>query len=153
MFNLLRLISFLILLLANTPNQALAFGNDNEWVSGFGMGVCESLIKKGPGNDIYVACDCGSGLGSTVNFTLEGNAPTGNSILLTFDGEDPEEFWISDGKITSDCHACSANFDVVLERFKKHKSVHVRFENGLSARFSLKGANAAIGECISDFAR
>jgi hypothetical protein len=153
MFNLLRPISLVFLLLAITPNQALAFGNDDEWVSGFGMGVCESIIRKGPGNDIYIACDCGSGLGSTVSFTLEGKPPTGNTVRLTFDEINSEDFWITDGKITSDCHACSVSFDVAIKRFKKYESVDVRFENGLSARFNLKGANSAIRECVSDFAR
>ena len=131
--------------------SADAFGNDDHWVSGFGQGTCESVVTHGPENQIYVACDCGSLIVPSISFMLGGDGPKGDRILLTFDGTDPEEIWITDGEITSDCHACAANFDYVLGKFRKHSSVHVRFENGLSARFSLKGASKAIGDCEAAF--
>lgn len=137
----------------NFAEPVAAFGNDDYWVSGFGQGVCESVITKGPGNQIYVACDCGSLRPSTISFMLGGESATGDQITLTFDAEDPVDIWISDGVVTSDCRACAANFDYVISRFRAHNSVFVRFENGLSTRFSLRGANDAIGECASGFSR
>ena len=133
------------------PNDARAFGNDERWVSGWGMGVKEAIITKGPGNQIYVACDEGSGSGSSIFFMLAGSGPTGDALTLTFDGRDPQDFWISDGQIISDCRACAANFSMVIDLFKKHRSVHVRFESGLAARFSLAGSSSAIGDCPASF--
>ncbi len=74
-------------------------------------------------------------------------------MTLTFDNEDPENIWITDGKITSDCRACADNYERVIEKLKIHNSVHVLFENSDSARFTLKGSSSAITDCIPDFAR
>ncbi|MDP2738320.1 MAG: hypothetical protein Q8O82_06335 [Pseudorhodobacter sp.] len=136
---------------AMTP--ARAFGNDEHWVSGWGMGTKEAIITKGPGNQIYVACEEGSTNPSSISFMLGGDGPRGDQITLTFDETDPQDFWITNGEITSDCHACAANFDTVIELLKSHNSVHVRFENGLSTRFSLSGSGEAIGQCVAGFYR
>lgn len=42
------------------PGAALAFGNDDRWESGWGMGIAEAVITRGPGNQIYVTCDDGA---------------------------------------------------------------------------------------------
>ena len=133
--------------------SANAFGNDEYWVSGWGMGTKEAVITRGPGNEIYVACEEGSLTSSSIRFMLGGDGASGSNVTLTFEGADPEDFWIADGQITSDCHACAANFDRTVELLKSHASVHVRFENGLSARFSLRGSSKAIGECVAGFYR
>jgi hypothetical protein len=146
--------SFRVVMLSamiSLPIEANAFGNDEHWVSGFGMGVKEAIITKGPGNQIYVACDEGSGTGSSISFMLAGNGPTGDAVTLTFDGGDPQDFWIADGQIISDCRACAATFNTVIDLFKKHQSVHVRFENGTAARFSLARSSSAIGTCSASF--
>ena len=130
---------------------SFAFGNDDSWVSGWGMGTKEAVVTNGPGNEIYVACDEGSSLSSSIRFILGGDSPKGHAITLTFDGSDPEDFWLADDLISSDCRACAANFDRVIQLLKSHKSVHVRFENGLSSKFNLAGSGEAIGECIAGF--
>lgn len=132
----------------------MAFGSDDKWTSGWGQGVAEAIVTKGPGNQIYVTCNEGAGYDATgISFTLRDREPTGHSVLLTFDGEDPEEFSIWSGRITSNCRACAATYEVVVGKLRRHKSVHVRFENGDAARFSLKGAAKAIGQCIPDLYR
>lgn len=144
----------LFLALVAMPVSAIAFGNDDEWVSGFGQGVCESIVTHGANNSIYVSCECGSGRPSSgITFRLAGQNPTGSSILLTFDGRAPEEISISDGRIESNCRACAATFTYVIELLRTYNSVNVRFENGDNATFTLKGSNSAIGECIADFYR
>jgi hypothetical protein len=144
-----------IVSLASATGQALAFGNDDRWESGWGQGVSEAIITHGPGNQIYVTCNGGGSLGANtgISFMLAGQSPTGSSVILTFDSEDPESIWISDGEITSDCRACADNYEYIIERLKRHSSVHVMFENGDSARFTLAGSSEAIAECIPDFAR
>lgn len=131
--------------------DVFAFGSDMAWTAGYGQGIAEATITKGPGNRIYTACNDGGIGGSSISFELIGRAPTGNSILLTFDGEDPKAFSIWDGEIPSDCRACADTFESVIQKLKTHAWVHVRFENGDAARFTLKGASDAIGECKADF--
>lgn len=134
--------------------QALAFGNDSAWVSGFGQGVAEAVITSGAGNQIYVTCGEGAGYDATgVSFTIGGDSPKGHTVILTFDGADPEQVSVWDGKIISSCHACAAAYDWTIERLKRHKRVHVMTEDGRSAAFTLKGAAKAIGSCKADFYR
>ena len=151
----MKLLGFfeLVLFSGLIAGTAHAFGNDDRWVSGWGMGTKEAIVTKGPGNQIYIACEEGSLIPSSISFMLAGDGPSGTNVTLTFDNKDPEDFWISDGQIVSDCRACAANFDRAIGLMKNHASVHVRFENGLSARFSLRGSSEAIGECIAGFNR
>jgi len=144
-------LSLSIVLIICMTQGALSFGNDQSWERGFGQGTAEAIIRKGPGNSIYVACEAGSGRPSSIFFELAGKAPNGDRITLTFDGEDPEQIWVSEGQITSDCRACAANFTYVVEKLKSGRSLHVLFPNGEGARFSLKGSANAIGECPAGF--
>jgi len=134
---------------------ASALGRDDQWVSGWGQGVSEAIVKHGPGNQIYVTCNEGGNLyaNTGISFMLGGRAPTGSSVTLTFDNEDPEKIWITKGEITSDCRACAGNYEYVIAKLKGHSSVHVLFENGDAARFTLRGSKKTIAECIPDFAR
>ena len=84
---------------------------------------------------------------------LAGRAPTGNNVTLTFDSEDPERISITEGEITSECRVCASNYEYVIDKLKTHETVHVMFENGDGARFTLNGAADAIAECVPDFAR
>lgn len=146
---------FLLLAISSFGAPALSFGTDDQWQSGWGQGVSEAIITHGPGNQIYVTCnDGGNPFSKTgISFMLGGRAPTGEYVTLTFDDNDPENIWINDGEITSDCRACAGNYEYVIEKFKTHSSVHVLFENGDSARFTLKGSSSAITSCVPDFAR
>ena len=139
---------------AKGSHVASAFGRDDKWGSGWGQGVAEAIVTHGPGNHIYVTCNEGGGAGSTgISFMLAGKAPTGDNITLTFDKDDPEQIWISNGEITSNCRACTGNYEYTIRKLRSYKSVHVLFENGDNARFTLQGANEAITDCVPDFAR
>lgn len=147
--------SFLICAMLVTTNPALSFGRDDEWTSGWGQGVAEAIVTHGPGNQIYVTCnDGGSPYSATeINFTLGGDSSKDNSITLTFDGDEPKQFMLSHGSITSDCHACMSNYLFVIDKFKTKNKVHVLFESGVGTSFTLKGAKNAISQCTPDFAR
>lgn len=133
-----------------TPSVA-----EDRWQSGFGQGIHEAYVEKGPGNQIYVACTAGAARPSTsISFMLAGDGPPDNSLVtLTFDNETPFDIGVGEhGVLRSDCHACAASFDYVLERLKTRQSVHVRFEDGLSTTFPLADASTSIGdECTADF--
>ena len=132
-------------------SMANAFGRDDQWVSGFGQGVCEALVTSGAGNEIYFACDCGSDRPSSISFMLGGMSSTGDLLFLSFDDGTMEEVSLWGGQITSDCRACADTFESVKERIKKHSKVRVMFQNGDAATFTLKGSAEAIGECTADF--
>lgn len=130
------------------PRPQEDFGRDDRWVSGWGMGVSEAAVTHGPGNQIYVTC----GEGQTgIRFMLAGDSPNGfSTVLLTFDGEDPVGVTMKDGKIDSNCRVCAANYVMVANALRRHRSVHVRFDNGTSTRFTLNGSAEAIVECEPD---
>ena len=134
---------------------ASAFGRDDVWVSGWGQGVSEAIITHGAGNQIYVTCNDGGSpfSGTEISFMLAGKAAMGSEVTLTFDGAAPERISIRDGAITSDCHACMASYEYVIGKLRGHTSVHVMFENGDSALFTLRGSAEAIVACTPDFAR
>lgn len=127
----------------------------DEWRDGFGQGVHEASVEKGPGNSIAVACESGFGRPITsISFQLGGKQPRPySSVTLTFNGQDP--FTVSmdgNGEIGSDCRVCAANFEYVRDRLRKFDSVYVMFEDGTGTRFSLRGAAKAIGDrCEPDF--
>lgn len=131
--------------------SAHAFGRDDHWVSGFGQGVCESVVTSSAGNRIYVACDCGSGRPPSINFELIGRSPQGSRIFLTFDAQNAEDIWVENGRISANCRACAGNFDYVLDLFRRHNRVRVMAQNGDAATFTLKGASRALGQCKADF--
>ncbi|KVK62655.1 hypothetical protein L905_18975 [Agrobacterium sp. TS43] len=152
MFRFLRGVLGVALLAA--PGAASAFGNDDRWESGWGMGVAEAVVTRGAGNQIYVTCDEGADRNATaISFTLAGNSSKDSSVQLTFDGEAPEDYTLWDGQIKSDCRACAATYDIVIKKLKTHSSVHVKFKNGDAANFSLNGSSKAIGQCVADFYR
>jgi len=140
------------MLIAFPTSPAIAV---DSWKSGFGQGIHEAYVEKGPGNEIYVSCTAGASRPSTsIRFMLGGYAPPENSLVtLTFDGEVPLDISVGEwGELRSDCHACAATFDFVIEKLKSKQSVHVRYPDGVSAVFPLTGSSAAIGsECIADF--
>lgn len=140
-------------LLVSGPAQA--FGNDDTWTTGYGMGIAEAVITKGAGNQIYVTCGIptpGRPV-TSISFTLAGDSSKDNSILLTFDNEAPQEFSLWDGDIQSASRAGASQFEYVIAKFRAKQWVNVRFEDGTNTTFSLKGANKAIGECPTDFSQ
>lgn len=143
----------IIAILYSSP--ALSFGNDESWTSGWGMGISEAIINKGPGNSIYVTCGTPTPERpvSGVSFNLIGDSSKDRSILLTFDGESPQDFSLNDGKIESFSRSGSAQFEYVIQKLKNKQWVNVRFQNGTNATFTLNGANDAIGDCPSDFSQ
>lgn len=135
-------------------SSAFPVSADEIWRQGFGQGVLEAWVEKGPGNAIRVACESGFGRPITgISFSLAGKSPSPGSIVtLTVDDQDPQDFSIEeDSTIGSNCRACAANFETARDSLKSGKSVYVRFSDGVGTRFSLVGAAKAIGKCEADF--
>lgn len=148
-----KLIFTIVAILHSSP--ALSFGNDESWTSGWGMGISEAIINKGPGNSIYVTCGTPTTTMSVtgISFTLIGDSSKDSSVILTFDGEPPQDFSLIDGNIESFSRVGSAQFEHIIQKLKTKQWVNVRFQNGTNATFTLNGANDAIGDCPSDFSQ
>lgn len=126
--------------------------SDKAWRSGWGQGVAEAQVTHGSGNEIYVACEDGSGMDSSISFMLVGDGPKSGEVLMIFDKDDPESIQVNaNGDIVSDSHVSDSTFRYVLDKFKRHNSVYIRFPDGRESTFTLKGAATAIGDCRSTF--
>lgn len=149
------LLGFFAFLLAGNLFAWSTETSDNNWRSGWNQGVAEAEVTHGSGNKIYVACDSGSGYGSSIHFILAGNSPKPNSeVLIIFDKKHPESFSVNkNGVITSECRVCAANFDYLIEQLKKHSSAYVRFSDNRESTFTLKGSAKAIGDCPSTWSQ
>ena len=121
--------------------------SDNVWRSGWGMGVSEAEVTSGSGNTIYVACtDPENFGGSSISISLVGDTTKNGKFFAQFDGGKLEEFQTnSDGYVVSNNRAAAATFTYLLEKFKKHQKVYIRFPNGHVATFTLRGAKKALG--------
>ncbi|MCE9662964.1 hypothetical protein LY622_05880 [Halomonas sp. M5N1S17] len=121
--------------------------SDDEWRSGWGQGVAEAEVTRGSGNKIYVACESGSRRASSIHFSLAGDGPRSNEIIMIFDQGPLETISVDqNGTISSDSRAGALNFDHVLEKLKIHNSVYIRFSDGRESTFTLKGSAKAISE-------
>lgn len=106
----------------------------------------------GSGNEIYVACEDGSGMDSSISFRLVGDRSNSGEILMIFDKGDPESIQVNaNGDIVSNSHTSDSIFRYVLDKFKRHNSVYIHFPDGRESTFTLKGAAKAIGDCRSTF--
>ena len=147
----MKIIQILVfILLPSTAFAWLEETSDKIWRSGWGQGTSEAQVTSGSGNEIYVACESGSGRYSSISFKLSAKPPKGENILLMFDREQPIVAPVDeDGYITSDSNAMDSVFQYVIERLKNHNNVYVKFTDGREATFTLKGAKKAIGHCKS----
>jgi len=126
------------------------------WKSGYGQGATEAWVELGPGNRIHVSCTGGFPYAITgVEFTLASKSPPPNStILLIVDDKDPIEVPIGEKQeLSSNSRVEASWFETVRDALKTGETAYVRFPDGTGARFSLDGADKAIGDCPADFWR
>lgn len=144
---------FILLALGLVPLPALSWTTDTSddvWRSGWGQGTAESEVTNGSGNKIYVACEDGSGIDSSISFSINGDGPKDRTILLSFDNGAPESIPLDqNGNLTSALTTESSAFQHVIEKLKKHHAVYVSFPDGRASEFTLTGAAKAIGNCKS----
>lgn len=125
--------------------------SDDKWRSGFGQGIVEAEVTQGSGNKIEVVCsdpDNSLNIPSSISVTI-GNR-TSSSMLMVYDGGKPEEISLG-SYIDSSNHVGADYFLHILEKFKKHKKVYIRFADGSEATFTLKGAKAVVDGCKPTF--
>lgn len=126
------------------------------WKSGFGQGATEAWVELGPGNGIHVSCTGGFSHAITgVRFVLAGKSPPSNStVMLIVDDNDPIDVPINEEQsLTSNSRVEASWFETVRDALKTGETAYVRFPDGTGARFSLDGADEAIGDCQADFWR
>ncbi|MGR3484480.1 MAG: hypothetical protein ACU0BF_03990 [Paracoccaceae bacterium] len=128
-----------------------AFGRDDRWSAGFGMGVIEATVTQGAGNRIDVACASGALRPNSITFEIGGRTPEGERLFFSFDGGPIEDVWVSNGRIEADCRACVGTFYYVIERLKAHSRVSISTLEGKTANFTLLGSADAIGDCPNEW--
>jgi len=146
--------AFVLAILAAHSIQSFAWlseTTDGKWRSGFGQGTAEAEVTHSSGNKIYVACNSNS----AIHFTLAGDGPQPNSeVVLIFDGQKPIGVPVNKfGDLASSSRAEASVFEYVITRFKRHKTILVRFSDGRESTFTLKGASEAISDCPSGFSQ
>lgn len=128
---------------------------DEMWKQGSAQGLDEAWVQTGPGNQILLTCEADNREATNLSLTLVGAPPPAKStVVFVFDDLTAFDIGVdSQGIVTSACHACGDSFDHLLGMLKSHSAVYVRFADKRGAKFSLEGANAAIGDCRSDWAQ
>lgn len=140
----------LIVLLPSTAYAWLEDTSDKAWSSGWGQGTSEARVTSGSGNEIYVACESGSGRYSSISFKLGAKYPKGGEMLMMFDRQQPVVVPVGErGDIVSDSSTGDYVFQYVIEGFRRYNNVYMQFTDGREAVFTLKGAAKAIGHCKS----
>ncbi len=148
----MRLTTSILIAYALLGPAALA---DEAWRQGSAQGIDEAWVGLGPGNQILITCEDDKSESTGMSLTLAGSPPPSSStVVFVFEDLTTFDIGVDDqGLVTSACHACGDSFDYLLGLLKSHSAVYVRFADKRGARFSLKGAKAAIGDCRSDWAQ
>lgn len=140
-------------------SPGLAQDTDAIWHGGPGMGAYGAKITHGPGNEIRVICnnERTAWAESKISFLLGGGFPSGDTVILTFDNEDPVSVWTDRGIINTGSRAGAGNYEWIVGLLREHGSVHVLFpESATNARFTLRGSSSAIlpaEQCLMDLFR
>lgn len=145
----MRLISIGLLATISLNCYAWSATSDDKWRSGWGQGVSELQVTQGSGYSIDVICASPLDFpgGSKISFTVAGNSLKNGEILTIFDNEKPETFQTNEQSVIESASRVGAqNFRYLLDKFKKHSKVYVRYPDGKEATFTLKGASKAIGD-------
>lgn len=137
----------LVLIVTNTTNA------EEVWKSGWGQGVSEYSVSNGPGNEFYIACSEDST--NIMPMIIGDSAPPKSNISIIIDADEYEFGTDEKGHIPTDCHFCSDNFEALWNAIRKGQHMLVKFEDGRSSKFSLKGAGKAMPKepCKTDWAR
>jgi len=125
------------------------------WWAGWGQGTAEYGYSSPDVGKVYIACDEGSGFGTSVSFTLQRSEPkAGEAILLETERESFEFSADSQGNLATDSHVGSDIFGALWAALRRDKTLTVSF-GGKSAKFPLTGSAKVLPPiaCETDFAR
>lgn len=134
--------------------QALAFGNNDIWTSGFAQGSAEYTIFGKGQSQLYLACDSDGYQAATIIFTdvndHQVSMDSGQPLTLKIDNADEAD--ISE----SESHVGSGNLMWAWNKLRTGKRVVVTGSGARPAIFTLNGAAAVIPEfgdngCVAKF--
>lgn len=114
---------------------------EDGWARYMESEAVEAVVTNGD-SSILVACGYQIGF---IEFRIENQKAPGQGVTLLFDDLPPKVYQIdSDGRIDSRSRVDVGWFESALLSLKSHNRVTVRFEDGLSKTFALKGSSKAI---------
>lgn len=135
-------LSALVLACGLVPAMAQAFGNTTTWVSGWGQGVSEFVIKGKGQSQLYLACEDGGSAPATIIFTdargHEFNMDTGKTLQVQVDGDDVIDISDSDSRVGEN------NLAFAWQALRTGKQVTVSGEGVRPATFTLNGAGKVL---------
>lgn len=108
------------------------------WFTGFGQGTTEYGIKNdSAGKDyLYIAC---SPDGATIDFTVAGKNPAGDSAVDVEVGRDKYQLHTDTyGRFTTDSHGSSDTFRALWDSLRRGSRADVRLSTGKTASFTLE---------------
>ncbi|MBZ7216164.1 hypothetical protein FMK62_24520 [Klebsiella grimontii] len=138
-----------------TPAVALAFGNTHTWVSGWGQGHSEFIIKGKGESELYIACNNYDPESATLIFTdINGHKvsmDSGKDLFLKIDDEDTIDISSTESRVGD------GNITQAWNHLRTGKTVVVSGDGVRPATFTLNGAGKVLPEfgtegCTSKFA-
>ncbi|XQS16414.1 hypothetical protein ACJ6TS_20965 [Citrobacter telavivensis] len=150
-----KLLRSLTLVSILTPVLALAFGNTHTWVSGWGQGHSEFIIKGKGKSSLYLACDDYGTQSATLIFTdingHEISMDSGKQLYLQIDEEEKTDISSTESRVGD------GNITWAWNHLRTGKTVVVSGEGVRPATFTLNGAGKVLPEfgsegCTSKFA-
>ncbi|RUR87278.1 hypothetical protein PB16LOC_04506 [Pectobacterium versatile] len=126
------------------PSLVQAFGNQNEWVSGWGQGVSEySILGKGKSR-LYLACEDSGYRPEVLIFTdVNGHSvSTDTNEIIKVKIDDDDAFSVSE----TSSRVGANNFAWMWDKFRTGKRVIVSGSGVKPAAFTLNGAKNVLPE-------
>jgi hypothetical protein len=135
-------------MLAALPIHSPLAQTYGDWRVGFGQGILEHRVMKGPGNTINISCDVGAtenGSKTSVLIDIAGQSPPINSSAKFFIGDrDLQIYFDAQSQSTLNCRACQANFEELWRAMRRASAVRVLLSDGRTANFSTRGGSRAL---------
>ncbi|WP_374471696.1 hypothetical protein [Phenylobacterium sp.] len=125
------------------------------WWSGWGQGTAEYGFSAANGDKVYIACDEGSGFGTTVSFAIEGTGPEPGETVTVRTDLTAFDFPVDDsGRLETASRAGNENFLALWDAIRRGAVLSIGF-GGRTATFPLAGSTRMLAPeaCETDFAR
>ena len=127
----------------------------DRWWSGWGQGTAEYGYTKSSGDAVYIACDQGSGFGTSMSFSISGDEPRpGQLVTVTIDGDQIEFAADHRGRLGTSSRVDDDIFRSIWTKIRTGNRMSVSF-GSRQAIFPLAGSSRILEEesCDTDFVK
>jgi len=126
-----------------SPSLGQQYG---DWNADSGFGVTEWWTEKSDGDRFMLTCDEGDKLtGPGEMIVIDGSGPPAASTVVVQVDENNYRLTIDDaGQLDTACGGCDSEYDALWTALRRGRQMSVRFEDGRSSKFSLRGSAEAL---------